>query len=80
VSGGTLFSQVGALTVDDTLRLVPQALLTCAAGIEGALATVAGAGDARTKLCMCTSDGTGTPAFAWQNVVTGALGDTTTCG
>lgn len=32
----------------------------------------------RTKLCMCTTNGSG--VYAWQNVVTGTLGTTTTCG
>jgi hypothetical protein len=62
------------------LQVMPQALPTCAAGLEGTLLTQAAGGGTRTKLCMCTSDGGGAPAFAWQNLATAALGDTTTCG
>lgn len=56
-------------------------LQTCAAGIEGQLSRDVLSGVAtgkRTKLCLCTSDGSS--AYKWQNVVTGTLGTTTTCG
>jgi len=34
---------------------------------------------ARTRLCLCTSDGAASPTYAWQNIVTGNVGTTTTC-
>jgi hypothetical protein len=34
---------------------------------------------ARTKLCVCTSDGAASPSYAWQNLASGAVGTTTTC-
>lgn len=56
-------------------------LLTCAAGLEGMLSRDVLSGVAtgkRTKLCLCTS--AGASDYVWQNVVTGTLGTTTTCG
>jgi hypothetical protein len=32
-----------------------------------------------TRVCMCQSDGAGTPAWAWKNIITGNAGNTTTC-
>lgn len=56
----------------------PNALLTCATGLEGRITVLAGGGAVRTKACMCTTaDGS---TFAWQNLATAALGNTTTCG
>lgn len=63
------------------LQLNSQTLATCAAGIEGELSVDVLSGVAtgkRTKLCVCTSDGSS--AYKWQNAVTGTLGTTTTCG
>jgi hypothetical protein len=67
--------------VNLSLGLLPHALSTCAAGIEGHLErdVLAGASTGkRTKLCLCTSDGAG--AYAWQNVASGTLGSSTACG
>ncbi len=58
-------------------------LRTCAAAIEGAVSRDVASGVStgkRTKLCLCTSDGAGSPAYVWQNLATGTLGSTTTCG
>lgn len=65
------------VTVDSLVTLP-----TCGASTEG-MARVDGASGgtsgARTRLCLCTSDGAGTPAYAWQNVESGTVGTTTTC-
>lgn len=56
------------------------ALATCAAIYEGYVYRQGGGtSGSRTKLCFCTSDGAGTPVYAWQNVISGAIGNTTTC-
>lgn len=58
-------------------------LQTCAAATEGLIARDAAAGGSsgsRTRICICTSDGAATPAYAWQNVGSGSLGNATTCG
>lgn len=68
VLANTLFTNFGTLS-------------TCSATIEGGLEedVLSGASTGkRTKLCLCTSDGSA--AYKWQNVVTGTLGTTTTCG
>jgi hypothetical protein len=57
-------------------------LQTCAASTEGLISRDAAAGGtsgSRTRICTCTSDGGGSPAYAWQNIVTGTVGTTTTC-
>lgn len=64
----------------DGVLIAPLALPTCDAAHEGALMSIAATGGTRTKLCLCTSDGGGTPAYAWQNLASAALGNTTTCG
>jgi hypothetical protein len=59
-------------------------LSTCNATTEGTVASDVASGSTttskRTKLCYCTSDGAGSPAYAWQNLATATLGTTTTCG
>lgn len=54
---------------------------TCNSSNEGAVQRQGGvAGSSvRTKLCLCTSDGAATPVYAWQNLASAAVGDTTTC-
>lgn len=57
-------------------------LRTCASGIEGMISRDAAAGGTSghlTRVCLCTSDGAGTPVYKWQNMVSGTLGTTTTC-
>lgn len=73
-----------ALTVDDAegLKVTSKTLATCASGLEWTLAADAASGvstGARSRMCMCTSDGAGSPAYAWQNIVTANVGNTTTC-
>lgn len=55
-------------------------LQTCAAGIEGLISLDAASGistAARTRMCLCTSNGSA--VYAWQNIVSGTVGTTTTC-
>jgi hypothetical protein len=55
-------------------------LQTCAAALEGLLSLDVASGvatAARTRLCLCTSNGSS--VYAWQNVVSGTVGTTTTC-
>lgn len=61
-------------------------LATCAAGFEGLVSRQAGGtSGARTKLCMCTSDGQASPSYAWKNITTvfaseaASVGTSTTC-
>lgn len=78
---------VGGMTTDIDVRWTATvAIPTCAAGVEGAVyRNSGGTSGARTKLCLCTSDGAGTPAYAWKNIsVSGGtdastIGNTTTC-
>lgn len=71
--------------VDDAegLKLTPKTLPTCTSALEWTQLPDAASGvstSKRSKMCMCTSDGGGTPAYAWQNLATGTIGTTTTCG
>lgn len=55
---------------------------TCNSGAEGEMeqdTTAGGTSGHRTRICVCTSNGAGTPTYAWQNVVSGTVGNTTTC-
>jgi hypothetical protein len=57
-------------------------LVTCASTTEGYVSRDVGSGVStghRTRLCLCVSDGAGSPAYAWQNMVSGTVGTTTTC-
>lgn len=71
------------LTVSDAegLKITQTSLATCVLALEGTIQADVLAGAAtgkRTKMCACTNNGSGT--FAWQNLATGTLGTTTTCG
>ena len=84
-----------SLTVDNTMLAGSLLGITtsnavsgvaCNASREGNLIRVGGGTTgARTKLCFCTSDGAGTPAYAWVNVTqysaseVARVGDATTC-
>jgi len=67
----------------DGLQLTDTAALpTCVVGIEGTFkrdGTTGAASTARTRVCLCTSDGAATPAYAWVNAVSGTVGTATTC-
>jgi hypothetical protein len=56
---------------------------TCNAAAEGQLIRSSATGGtgttARTRVCLCTSDGAASPAYAWQNVVTGTVGTSSAC-
>jgi hypothetical protein len=74
----------GAVKVDDAqgLNVEEKALHTCNAGSEGDILRDNAAGatsGARTRICICTSDGAATPSHVWQNLVTGTTGSATTC-
>jgi hypothetical protein len=73
------------LVDEDGSRLGTRVTLkTCAAAYEGMVSLDVASGSTttskRTKFCLCTSDGAASPAYAWQNLATGTLGNTTTCG
>jgi hypothetical protein len=84
-NGGFLVNQTGTepVNVDDShgFRKVCYASLpTCGTQVpEGTQVTVCASGSARTKECECTSDGAGTPTYAWAHLGTWAIGDPTTC-
>lgn len=62
----------------DSLVTLP----TCSSAVEGAIradAASGGTSGVRTRVCICTSDGGGTPAYAWQNSATATVGTSTTC-
>lgn len=64
--------------IQPTMITVP----TCAAGLEGAVVVDSASGVStghRTRICICVSDGAGTPARAWQNIASGTVGTTTAC-
>lgn len=68
--------------VTPTLRPSAGALPTCSSTTEGYTRRDSAAGGttgARTRLCICTSDGAGTPAYAWVNLGSGTVGTDTTC-
>lgn len=75
----------GPVLVDDAqgIRVAAKTLGTCGAdtpeGAELDDAAAGGTSGARTRRCKCTSDGAGTPAYAWQNTATGTVGTATTC-
>lgn len=64
-------------------KSTPKTLATCAAGLEWTIQADVASGVStgkRSKLCLCTSNGAGSPVYAWQNLATGTVGTTTTCG
>jgi hypothetical protein len=53
---------------------------TCGTIPEGTIRTVLAAGASRTRVCVCTSDGAGSPAFEWRNLQDpSTAGTATTC-
>jgi hypothetical protein len=73
-------SSTGPLDIDDAqgVTLVPQTLTTCGTVPEGTIHTVPGSAGNKTKVCICTYDGT---TYAWVNAVclSSCTGNTTTC-
>lgn len=70
------------IDIDGSYRFAGNPTLqTCAAGIEGKVSrdVLSGLATAkRTKLCLCTSNGSS--VYVWQNLATATLGTATTCG
>jgi hypothetical protein len=66
-------------------RHVPVSLATLgtcgtSAAPEGTEVTLSASSlSARTRKCICTSDGGSTPAYAWANLLTGTVGTSTAC-
>lgn len=80
ITTGAGFSVNGAITVTSHFTPLRSALPTCGSGFEGQLRSDFAGGastGARTRLCVCTSDGAA--VYAWQNLATAAVGTTTTC-
>lgn len=79
---GAIRSLSGPVPIEGVVRHVPATLVTCNAtnefGVMGDSASGGSTGD-RSRICLCTSDGGGSPAYAWQNIVTGNIGTSTTC-
>lgn len=62
--------------------LTTTTLETCAVGVEGLVRRDAAGGGTtgeRTRICICTSDGAPSPAYAWINLGSGTVGTTTAC-
>lgn len=64
-----------------SLRWYAVPLGTCNASLEkdtrALFGTGGGSSGTPTRLCFCQSDGAGT--YAWRNIITGNIGDATTC-
>jgi hypothetical protein len=82
-NGTAAYAEKAFFDLNGALRVGVATLPTCAAANEwlqmGDPLSGVSTGK-RSKLCLCTSDGGGTPAYVWQNLATGTLGTTTTCG
>lgn len=85
VGGSGNWTTAGSFNTDDYLKIGATAVSggnACSAGNEGKIrrdTAAGGTSGARTRICLCTSDGAGTPAYAWQNIVSGTVGTTTAC-
>lgn len=82
VGGSGNWTTAGSLGTDVSLRIGATALPTCnsaAEGVERRDSAAGGTTGHRTRKCICTSDGAGTPAYAWQNVVSGTVGTSSAC-
>ena len=61
------------------LQLPPRTPDTCGLSVPaGTIITHQPVG-ARTRACLCTSDGGSPATYAWQNLATGTVGTSTTC-
>jgi hypothetical protein len=82
VAPGTFTGQ-GITNVNTFKFTTVNGLVTCASGTEGAIYLLSGTGrtgtGARSRLCFCTSDGAASPAYAWQNLISGTVGTASTC-
>jgi hypothetical protein len=80
--GTVIRNSIGPVKVDDELRLSAKAVGTCDASREWEEVNDNASGGttgARGRRCLCTSDGAGTPAYAWLNLATGTVGTSTAC-
>lgn len=79
--GGPVNAQT--VTAGAYYALSATAIGTCDSANEGRTRRDNTAGgtstSARTRACLCTSDGAASPTYAWVNVHSGAVGTTTTC-
>lgn len=72
----------GSIDLGNPIKTSADTLATCASGTEGEISRDTSSGGTtghRTRLCLCTSDGAGTPGYKWQNMGSASLGTTTTC-
>lgn len=87
---GTYITASAGIISPQFLRIsTASALGTCGAGAEGIFRWVTATGGtstgARTKICLCTSDGAASPAYSWKNISgvfasdAASVGDATTC-
>lgn len=82
VGGSGNWSTAGSFNSDVYVKIGATSIGTCNAGAEGVTRRDSAGGGTtghRTKLCLCTSDGAGTPAYAWTNLASGTVGTTTAC-
>lgn len=82
-NSGAIRHLTGPVPVEGVLRHVPAALGTCNAtnefGVKADSASGVSTG-ARSRVCLCTSDGGGTPAYEWRNIgCPNEAGTSTTC-
>lgn len=79
---GATITGAGAATFLTSLHVDDTNIGTCNAGAEGVIRQdrlAGGTTGARTRLCLCTSDGAGSPAYAWQNIISGTVGTSSVC-
>jgi len=82
VGGSGNWSTAGSFNSDTSLKIGATAVGTCNSGAEGVMRRDSAGGGTtghRTKVCLCTSDGAGTPAYAWTNLGSGTVGTSTAC-
>lgn len=79
-AGMTSTGKVVGLTFDLNTA---SALDTCGSTFEGRIRRLTGTGGTnsglRSRFCVCTSDGAASPTYAWVNIVSGTVGNSTTC-
>jgi hypothetical protein len=84
-TGGTplYLSGTGAVNMTTGININLTAIGTCDSTKEGDVRRMTGTGGTgttlRTRMCICTSDGAASPAYAWMNLVSGTVGNSTTC-
>jgi hypothetical protein len=83
VLNGAMSATAGSVTIDNNggFRIATKSLPTCGDNTggtvgEGTISMVAGAGAVYTKPCICSYNGT---TRAWRHMISGTVGNTTTC-